>query len=88
MTDLGKLEGTDSVAVAINNHDQIVGSSDAGVRTWLFLWGKGEMKEIADLGISGHASDINDYGIVVGWVTAAIGGSRALIYRCGETTDL
>jgi probable HAF family extracellular repeat protein len=74
----------DNIALAINNHGQIVGHAQciaSGGSLAAFLWQDGEMYNLNDLIPPGSgwdlikATDINDAGQIVGFGTAAPGSS-------------
>jgi probable HAF family extracellular repeat protein len=76
MRDLGVLggseaNGSNSVATAINNLGQVVGSSSlkgSDLHAFITEPDGGKMRPIGTLGgVSSHAYDINDSGQVVGW---------------------
>ena len=76
MRDLGvlggsKVNGSNSVATAINNLGQVVGSSSlkgSDLHAFITEPDGGKMRPVGTLGgVSSHAYDINDSGQVVGW---------------------
>ena len=97
MKDLGVLQASDqqSVARAINSHDQIVGNSSLLIGdpppppNRAFLWGNGTMTDLGTLGGSWViAFGINERGQVVGGSFAADGGLHAFLSQDGVMTDL
>ena len=87
ITDLGTLGGEQSVAYAINSHDQVVGQSrTANQETHIFLYDHGQMTDISALNNIGEGTgnDINNRGQIV----ADIGNDHSIILRHGATTDL
>ncbi len=93
--DLGTLGGAYSEAVAINDHNAVVGGSavDASMSTtnWhAFLWDQGVMRDLGTLGGPGSfAMDINNDGVIVGRSRAtAAGPERAFVYRDGVMRDI
>lgn len=69
VTAIGNLPGTEGgMATAINNHNQVVGWSQAGNQVHAFLWSA--QSGMQDLNVWGlqkmYAWDINDAGVVVG----------------------
>ena len=96
MIDLGTLivESETTVATAINDHGQVVGSSDIEpemVRTLpgAFLWQNGKMIGLGTLGgTHSNASDINNRGQVVGWNQIPEGPFHAFLWQDGEMVDL
>jgi probable HAF family extracellular repeat protein len=88
--DLGTLGGNRSVANAINESGQVVGSAQIpnGI-THAFRWQNGSM---IDLGVLGgnfsSAADINDDGLVVGVTTTATGQTHAFWWQNGVMSDL
>jgi probable HAF family extracellular repeat protein len=92
MTDLSGFGGDDTTATSINDIGQVVGSSkksDGSARA--FLYENGTMSEIGPLpgGNTELASDINNFGQVVGyaWI-AALHDYRAFLYSGGVVYDL
>ncbi|MGH9774991.1 MAG: hypothetical protein ACRD50_08605 [Candidatus Acidiferrales bacterium] len=94
MTDLGSFGGTCTVAGAVNNRGQVVGSSNVPGDLFgrAFLWEHGSFQDLGgSLGGNGTgASAINDHGQVVG--AANLAGEtffHASLWRhVGEITDL
>lgn len=84
LVELGTLGGNYSEAIAVNNHVQVVGSSQTASGEYhAFFWENGEM---TDLGIQGHSSsatDINERGQVL---LQDLG--HAFIWENGMMTDL
>ena len=68
VTDLGTLGGTNSMAYSINNHEQIVGASQAGMGNYHgFMFQDGRMMDLGTMGGSNSwAYGINDNGWMVG----------------------
>jgi probable HAF family extracellular repeat protein len=90
---LGSLGGTLSVALALNNHGQVVGySSTAGNgATPAFLYSKGRMTDLGTLGgLSSSATSINNRGDIVGmsYISPGSGQVDAFLERGGKLTDL
>src|SRR2546425_3902415 len=90
LLDLGAPDGGASWAVALNNHDAVVGRFSGQNRA--FLWSRAEgMQELGMLpGASGAGpSDINDQGEVVGDINTFSRGNRAVAWTpSGEIIDL
>ena len=85
--DLGALsEKGNSLAYAINNHDDVVGVSDTGDDESVFLYADGKMQ---DLHIAGHALSINDQRQIVGTLTPQERKRpRGFLWENGELHDL
>lgn len=104
ITSIGVLGGVfdSSVAAAINNRGQVVGSSanqrlfpDAPIYQHAFLWEDGVMTDLGTLGgdaiIEGDisaASALNEHGQIVGSSTTASGDTHAVLWQNGVMTDL
>jgi probable HAF family extracellular repeat protein len=92
MIDLGSLGGTIGTASAINNHTEVVGTSNlSGDSTFHpFLWRHGPMTDLGTLGGNdGQASWLNDRGEIVG--KADLPGSAthdAFLWSGGVMHDL
>jgi probable HAF family extracellular repeat protein len=97
MTDLGTLGGAGSVALAINERGQIVGSSTTmSGRTHAFLWQRGKMTDLGTLG-AGYSDSgavaIDDRGEIVGdsfrpTVTQTGQPGHAFLWQHGRMRDL
>ena len=68
VTDLGALGGTNGMAYAINNHEQIVGTAQTGAGNFhAFMFAGGRMLDLGTLGGgNSYAYGINDNGWMVG----------------------
>ena len=91
VTDLGTLGGDKSMAYAINNTGQVIGTSSGPDGTFHpFLWHSGTMTDLRDLGAAFHGvTDINDHGQIVGHVFINSGIDRGFIWGPREgMTDL
>ena len=89
--DLGTLGGYRSMAYAINNTGQVIGTSSVSDGTFHpFIWQSGTMTDLRDLGATFHGvTDINDHGQIVGHVFINSGIDRAFIWGPSEgMTDL
>lgn len=77
-----------SVAMSINNLDQVTGAADlAGHGRQAVIWENGAIHQIGGLGDIGAGADINDLGHVVGWTTNEAGGTSGFFFD-GTTTTL
>lgn len=91
---LGTLGGDQSIALGINNANQVVGWADIagppGDRLWhAFLWDDGQMTDIGTLGgTTSKAYGINDAGVIVGEAEAGNGRIRPFLWRDGAMQDL
>jgi probable HAF family extracellular repeat protein len=87
---LGTLGGSSSMPYALNESDQVVGSSQTSINdNQPFVWQNSVMTSLGSFGGSmGRAYDINNQGIIVGFSNNAAGSTRAFIYRNGAMTDL
>lgn len=91
-TGLGTLGGSTSIALDINNNNQIIGHSFLSGNTTqhAFLYEGGSMSDLgtigSDAGSWGYA--INDAGMVVGESGAAMGSGRAFLYDNGTMYNL
>ena len=97
MTDLGSLgqNGTSiSEALAINEHDQVVGygSTPSGSANHAYLWHDGVISDLnLSIGPNNQANDINDRSQIVGWMGTATGlyfYAEAFLWHNGVTTPL
>ena len=89
--DLGTLGGLHSFANAINDKNQIVGTSnrinDSGSRG--FLWENGTMSELGTLGgVESRAYDINNLGFIVGDCETLSGEQHACMWAHNKVVDL
>ncbi|MCD4681765.1 MAG: DUF3466 family protein, partial [Bacteroidales bacterium] len=66
ITDMGAINNDNSMAYAINDKGQVVGSSGVGTDGHAFIWEDGTLTDIGAVGGGLGAADINDAGIVVG----------------------
>jgi probable HAF family extracellular repeat protein len=92
--DLGTLEGgPNSYPTAVNDHQEVVGSSQVGTTRFshAFLWRKGELIDLGvlnpDFPVS-YAYDINNRGQIVGTSAAVTGGFHAVLWQDEVMTDL
>jgi probable HAF family extracellular repeat protein len=91
VTDLGTLGGSESTALALSNHAEVVGSSsllgDAAGRA--FLWQKGKMINLGTIGTGdSFATAINNRHEVVGGFFLTDGSTHAFLWQRGKMTDL
>jgi uncharacterized membrane protein len=80
----------DGEARAINNSNQVVGFNQVGSQRRAFLWSAQVLQELPLLGIGDNvseASDINDWGVSVGY-TAAGTSFHAVMWIGNRATDL
>ena len=95
-TDLGSLGGKDSVAAAINDGGQIVGTSATRARDelggWIFhgfVWQNGTMTDLGTLGGPGSAAyAINDRGQVAGVSHTEAREDHAFLWQDRKMRDL
>jgi probable HAF family extracellular repeat protein len=90
-TELGTLGGSRGTqATALNNHDQLVGSSrTADGNVHAFLWQSGTITDLGTLGgTTSQATAINNRGQIVGTSTTAGGRTHAFLWQAGTMTDL
>jgi len=99
-TDLGSLQGGNTVASGINNQGQVVGTSyipnpGGGPQAGhAFVYNNGQMTDLGTLpgGTSSYATGVNNLGQIVGGSTASAGPgyapSHAFLYSNGQMTDL
>ncbi|HML73030.1 MAG TPA: hypothetical protein PKB02_00910 [Anaerohalosphaeraceae bacterium] len=88
---LGTLGGSSSMPYALNESDQVAGSSQTVTinETVPFLWQNNTMIPLGTLGGHyGRAYAINNHAVVVGFSQNASGDTRAFIYRNSTMTDL
>jgi len=101
LMDLGTLGGPDAVASRINEKGQIAGNSYVGLTptdacppfrlvTGAFLWDKGHMIDLGNLGGSCTvADDLNNQGEVVGYsLLAGDQGQHPFLWKDGSLSDL
>jgi probable HAF family extracellular repeat protein len=90
IVDLGGLGSDFSFAAAINDVDQIVGSSTtASGSSHAFLWSEGAMADLGTLGGTySNALAVNRSGQVTGQALTADGVYHPFIYTQGEMIDL
>jgi probable HAF family extracellular repeat protein len=86
-------DGFRSSALAINNHNQVVGSASTtegqAEPTHAVLWENGVMRDLGTLGgTHSEATAINERGQVVGWSRAADGSPHAFFWDNGTLQDL
>lgn len=89
-TDLGTLGGPSSVAYALNELGQVVGSADLpSGSARAFLWQQGVMQDLGTLGGDySVAYDVNESGQVVGTSSLASGARHAFLWENGVMRDL
>jgi probable HAF family extracellular repeat protein len=88
---LGTLGGSSSMPFALNESDQVVGSSQTSIINQIrpFLWQSGTMVSLGTLGGNyGRAYGINNQGVIAGFSQNASGDTRAFVYRNNTMTDL
>jgi probable HAF family extracellular repeat protein len=72
MSDLHTLGGTNSAALGINAHGQVVGASAHPVNNHAFLWDQGVMTDLGTLGATSVGFDINLLGDIAASSQVAI----------------
>lgn len=83
MVSLGTLGGSSSFAGAINNLEQVVGSSlttNGEYHAFIYDSIHG-MRDIGPPGRSSDATDINDHGIVIGTIYLPVTGRQAVLFN-------
>ena len=93
VVDLGTPAGADSLAVAMNERTEIVGSFQtvvpSGYSRHAFLWRRGALIDLGTLGGDySSATAINDRGEIVGESTSAAGELHGFLWRHGAMLDL
>lgn len=89
---LGTLGGSTSLAHGINEVGQVVGRSKTAANAdSAFIWTEGTMTNLNDLVMSTEwtltiATDINDQGQIVGWMTNGGGEQHAFLLNTTDTT--
>lgn len=88
MIDIGTLGGRSSTAVAINSRDQVTGTSQYSEMGYsrAFLYDKGKMLDLTPGLQSSVAMEINDEGVVVGYVNDPI--AKAAFWKDGLMTAM
>jgi probable HAF family extracellular repeat protein len=90
LPDLSTYGGGLSSATGINNHHQVVGSSD-NAEGWghAVMWSNGKVQDLGTLGGTQSAAyAINDLGEVVGWAHTASEATHVFRFSAGTTHDL
>jgi probable HAF family extracellular repeat protein len=84
------LAGPGSIAVGINNSDEVVGDNEPEERpSRAWVWRNGTLTDLGTLGGPGAlAYAINDAGQIVGESTDAAGAGHDFIYQDGKMTEL
>ena len=81
VTDMGEFSPK-----SINNRGEVVGVGPTGKAT---LWYNGDLTELGTLGgLQSYATDINDFGQIVGHSHTSNGEIHAFLYDYGSMTDL
>ena len=83
--DLGTLSGSaHSGAYGINNQEQVVGCCHTNYNQWrAFVWHKGVLQELANLGSGNWAVNINNKGQIVG-----VSNKQAVLWQNGKVQAL
>ncbi|WP_158623353.1 hypothetical protein [Corallococcus sp. CA053C] len=90
MTSLGSLDGgANTLSFGINNRGEVVGETYVGSKYRAFLWRKGRMIDLGDLGGGvSRARAINDFGQVVGTSLNGRNFNVPFVWSNGKMTEL
>ena len=81
--------GTSSAAVAINEHDAIVGwILTPGATRRAVVWRQGRLTVLPTLGGASAAVDVNNRGQILGWSKTRRGAWHAVLWEGGRLRDL
>ena len=88
LIDLGTLGGSYSVAIDLNAHGQVVGTSGlAAGGSHAFLWENGTLTDLGTLGGDSLAVAVNEGGQVIGRSMTG-SGEHAFLWEDGQMTSL